>query len=119
MANINGIGGYFFRYLFSNPIPYARTGLDPKRARATARNSPHRHEMQIAGFAPLAAFLTEVGLLGPIARRGWKRCQVSVTQTPIAAADDVIVVGGGQRCQAWRRAAGSRNHRHSHSPSPK
>ncbi len=74
MANINGIGGYFFRYLFSNRIPYARTGLDARRARATARNSPHRHEVQVAGFAPLAAFLTEVGLLGPIARRSWKRC---------------------------------------------
>ncbi|OSC40924.1 aminobenzoate oxygenase [Mycobacterium decipiens] len=73
MANINGVGGYFFRYLFSNPVPYARTGLDPQRARRTARSSPHRHEMQKAGFAPLAAFLTEVGLLGPIARRGWKR----------------------------------------------
>ncbi len=72
MANINGLGGYFFRFLFSNPIPYARTGLDAKRARATARNSPHRHEMQMAGFAPLAAFLTEIGLMGPIARRGWK-----------------------------------------------
>ena len=74
MANINGIGGYFFRYLFSNRIPYARTGLDARRARATARNSPHRHEVQVAGFAPLATFLTEVGLLGPIARRSWKRC---------------------------------------------
>ena len=75
MANINGIGGYFFRFLFSNPIPYARTGLDAKRARAIARNSPHRHDVQVAGFAPLAAFLTEVGLLGPIARRSWKRCK--------------------------------------------
>ena len=75
MANINGLGGYFFRYLFSNPIPYARTGLDPKRARATARSSPHRHETQMAGFAPLAAFLTEVGLLGPIARRAWKHAR--------------------------------------------
>ena len=73
MANINGLGGYFFRYLFINPIPYARTGLDAKRARATARNSPHRYETQVAGFAPLAAFLTEIGLMGPIARRGWKR----------------------------------------------
>ena len=73
MANINGLGGYFFRYLFTNPVPYARTGLDAKRARATARNSLHRYEMQVAGFAPLAAFLTEVGLMGPIARRGWKR----------------------------------------------
>ncbi|BBX72224.1 diiron oxygenase [Mycobacterium shinjukuense] len=74
MANINGLGGYFFRYLFSNPIPYARAGLDPRQARMTARTSPHRREMQVAGFAPLAAFLTEVGLMGPIARRGWRRC---------------------------------------------
>jgi hypothetical protein len=72
MANINGLGGYFFRYLFSNRVPYARTGLDAARARATARNSPHRYEMQVAGFAPLAAFLSEVGLMGPIARRSWK-----------------------------------------------
>jgi hypothetical protein len=75
MANINGLGGYFFRYLFSNPIPYARTGLDARRARMAARNSPHRHEIQVAGFAPLAAFLTEIGLMGPIARRSWKRCK--------------------------------------------
>ena len=26
------------------------------------------------GFAPLAAFLDEVGLMGPIARRAWRRC---------------------------------------------
>jgi hypothetical protein len=73
MANINGLGGYFFNYLFSNPIPYARTGLDPKLARRVARTSEHRRQTQIAGFAPLAAFLTEVGLMGPIARQGWKR----------------------------------------------
>src|SRR5580704_8175431 len=38
MANINGVGGYFFRYLFSYPVPYARAGLDPHRARALARS---------------------------------------------------------------------------------
>lgn len=73
MANVNGLGGYFFRYLLTNPIPYARTGLDAKRAQATARSSEHRREVQVSGFAPLAAFLSEVGLLGPLARRGWKR----------------------------------------------
>ena len=71
VAKLNGLGGWFFRYLFTNPIPYARAGLDARRARITARNSPHRHEVQVAGYAPLAAFLTEVGLMGPIARRGW------------------------------------------------
>jgi hypothetical protein len=29
----------------------------------------------VVGFAPLAAFLTEVGLLGPMARRGWTRAK--------------------------------------------
>jgi P-aminobenzoate N-oxygenase AurF len=73
MANINGLGGYFFNYLFSNPVPYARTGLDARRARRAARTSAHRREVQVAGFAPLAAFLTEIGLMGWIARRAWKR----------------------------------------------
>ena len=45
MANIHGVGGYFFRYLFTFPVPYARVGLDPQRARKIARASSHRHEM--------------------------------------------------------------------------
>lgn len=73
VANINGAGGLFFRHLFSNPVPYRRIGLDAREARRLARSSPHRHEVQVSGFAPLAAFLTEVGLMGPIARRIWKR----------------------------------------------
>jgi hypothetical protein len=73
VGNINGLGGWFFRYLFTNPVPYARAGLDARQARAAARNSPHRHDVQVAGFGPLAAFLTEVGLMGPLARRGWTR----------------------------------------------
>ena len=73
MANINGLGGLFFRHLFTNPIPYARAGLDPRQARFTARTSPHRHEVQKTGFASLAAFLTEVGLMGGIAHRQWTR----------------------------------------------
>jgi hypothetical protein len=73
VANLNGVGGLFFRYLFTNPVPYARVGLDAREARRLARNSPHRHQVQVMGFAPLAAFLDEVGLLGPIARRLWRR----------------------------------------------
>jgi hypothetical protein len=73
VGNVNGLGGFFFRYLFSSPIPYRRAGLDGRQARRAARTSPHRHEVQVAGFAPLAEFLTEVGLLGPIARRSWTR----------------------------------------------
>ncbi len=73
MSNINGLGGWFFYYLFTNPVPYARTGLDVRRARHTARTSAHRRDVQISGFASLAAFLTEVGLMGRIARRQWTR----------------------------------------------
>jgi hypothetical protein len=73
VSNINGLGGLFFRYLFTNPVPYRRVGLDPRQARRAARRSAHRHEVQAVGFAPLAAFLEEVGLMGPIARRMWKR----------------------------------------------
>jgi hypothetical protein len=73
VGNLNGVGGVFFRYLFTNPVPYRRAGLDPAQARRIARTSPHRRDVQVMGFAPLAAFLDEVGLMGPIARRLWRR----------------------------------------------
>ena len=73
VGNVNGLGGFFFRYLFTNRVPYHRVGLDADRARRLARTSQHRHEVQVAGFAPLAAFLEEVGLMGRIARRLWRR----------------------------------------------
>jgi hypothetical protein len=73
VSNINGVGGYFFQFLFSNKVQYRRVGLDARAARRMARRSQHRHEVQIAGFAPLAAFLDEVGLMGRIARRMWRR----------------------------------------------
>ena len=73
VANVNGVGGVFFRYLFTNPVPYNRAGLDGREARRVARANPTYHEVQRLGFAPLAAFLQEVGMMGPIARRMWKR----------------------------------------------
>jgi hypothetical protein len=73
VANVNGVGGLFFRHLFTNRVPYRRAGLDPRVARRVARGSPTRREVQVIGFAPLAAFLEEVGLMGPIARRMWRR----------------------------------------------
>jgi hypothetical protein len=73
VANVNGLGGYFFRYLFTSPVPYSRAGLDGRAARRVARANPRYHEAQRNGFAPLAAFLQEVGMMGPIARRMWKR----------------------------------------------
>ncbi len=73
VGNLNGLGGLFFRFLFTNKVQYRRVGLDARAARRMARTSPHRIETQITGFAPLASFLEEVGLLGPIARRLWRR----------------------------------------------
>ena len=37
VANLNGIGGVFFQYLFTNPAPYRRVGLDA--ARSSTRRS--------------------------------------------------------------------------------
>ncbi|MEX7472040.1 diiron oxygenase [Mycobacterium adipatum] len=95
IANINGVGGPFFRFLFTNQVQYRRVGLDGRAARRMARRSPHRHEVQIAGFAPLASFLEEVGLLGPIARRMWRRsgflpggAVAPAGRTEIVAAED-------------------------------
>ena len=73
VANLNGVGGYFFRFLFTNPAQYRRVGLPGARPAGSPARSPHRHDVQIPGFAPLAAFLDEVGLMGPIARRMWRR----------------------------------------------
>ncbi len=73
VANLNGVGGFFFRYLFTNKVQYARVGLNARAARRMARASAHRREVQISGFAPLAAFLEEVGLMGRIGRRMWRR----------------------------------------------
>ncbi|AKS32627.1 diiron oxygenase [Mycolicibacterium goodii] len=73
VSNLNGAGGLFFRHLFSHPVQYWRAGLDGRAARRIARTSAHRHEVQVAGFAPLAAFLEEVGLMGRISRRVWRR----------------------------------------------
>jgi P-aminobenzoate N-oxygenase AurF len=73
VANINGLGGVFFRYLFTNPVPYRRAGLPVRPARLVALTNPNYHETSRVGFAPLAAFLEEAGLMGPIARRMWKR----------------------------------------------
>ncbi|MFO7162809.1 MAG: diiron oxygenase [Mycolicibacterium hassiacum] len=73
VANVHGLGGYVFRYLFDNKVQYRRMGLDSRATRRVARRNPYRHETQVQGFAPLAAFLEEIGLMGPIARRMWRR----------------------------------------------
>ena len=95
VANINGLGGVFFRYLFTNPVPYNRVGLDGREARRVARNNPNYYEVQRIGFAPLAAFLQDVGLMGPIARRMWRRTRfLPATSSAPDPDDDVIAVQG-------------------------
>lgn len=90
LANLNGVGGPFFQFLFTNPVVYRRVGLDARKARRMARRSPHRHETQIAGFAPLAAFLTEVGLMGPIARRLWRRTHFLPAELPRVTSEALV-----------------------------
>jgi len=72
-GNLVGLGGPVFRYAFSNPAVYRRAGLDVERASREAAENPHLHEAQVLGFAPLAQFLRENGLLGPMGRRLWRR----------------------------------------------
>lgn len=74
LATIHGAGGPFYRYLFTNRAVYRRAGLDGRDARRQARANPHFHQATRAGFAPLATFLEEIGLMNPISRRLWKRC---------------------------------------------
>ncbi|NTY60105.1 AurF N-oxygenase family protein [Mycolicibacterium sphagni] len=73
LATIHGAGGPFYRYLFTNRAVYRRAGLDGREARRQARANPYFHETTRAGFAPLAAFLEEIGLMNQISRRMWKR----------------------------------------------
>lgn len=73
LANLHGAGGPFYRMLFTLPIQYHRAGLDGTRMRRVARNSPHFQAMCVTSFASLNAFFEEVGLMGRIGRRMWRR----------------------------------------------
>ncbi|MEB3022782.1 AurF N-oxygenase family protein [[Mycobacterium] crassicus] len=73
LANLQGVGGPFYRHLFTLPIVYNRVGLDGREARRVARANPQFHAASRSAFAPLAAFFTEVGLMGGLARRMWRR----------------------------------------------
>nr|WP_156618082.1 diiron oxygenase [Mycolicibacterium sp. F2034L] len=73
LGTIHGAGGPFYRFLFTNPATYRRVGLDGREARRQARVNPHFRKVQRLGFAPLAAFLEEVGLMSRLGRRMWRR----------------------------------------------
>ena len=70
--------------------------VQPRRSRRSrdapgGAASPHRRGVQVTAFAPLAAFLEEVGLMGPIARRMWRRAGFlhAIDADPF----DVVVIG--------------------------
>jgi hypothetical protein len=95
VSNLNGVGGLFFQFLFTNPAQYRRVGLPGRETRDMARLSPHRHDVQILGFASLGAFLEEVGLMGPIARRLWRRSHFlpSATSSPVRGEGATVAEG--------------------------
>ena len=73
LANLHGIGGPFYRYLLTAPLVYRRVGLDARSTRRVARANPHFRANCRSAFAPLAEFFTEVGLMGRLGRRMWRR----------------------------------------------
>ena len=122
VANINGLGGYFFRYLFTNPVPYRRVGLDAKRARqrrahqpAPPRGAGRRVSLRWRHSS------TEVGLMGPIARRMWRAQPASCRERVSRRAEGTddgrtathVVVVGVDRAERTARRGG--HHRQSRS----
>lgn len=73
LANLQGVGGPFYRHLFTLPVVYQRVGLDGREARRIARENPQFRAACRASFAPLATFFEEVGLMGRLGRRMWRR----------------------------------------------
>jgi hypothetical protein len=72
-GNLHGLAAVRFKYLFTNSAMYARAGLDSREAAAVARANPNFHRMQILGFAGLAQFLEENGLMTRFSRGLWRR----------------------------------------------
>ena len=73
ISNLHGLGASLYFKHFTRRALYERIGLDSVEAQRQARANPQFHATLRSGFAPLAAFLDEVGLMGPIARRMWAR----------------------------------------------
>ncbi|ANW66932.1 aminobenzoate oxygenase [Mycobacterium sp. djl-10] len=73
LANVHGLGGPFYRMLFTLPVQYHRSGLDGRQMRTVARRNPHFRAMCVTSFASLNAFFDEVHLNGRLGRRMWRR----------------------------------------------
>jgi hypothetical protein len=72
ISNLHGVGGPFYRMLFTLPVYYDRAGLDGRRMSRIARANPHFQQKCRESFAPLGGFFEEVGLMGRLSRRMWR-----------------------------------------------
>jgi hypothetical protein len=72
-SNLMAIGAPLFAHLFTNAAMYRRAGLDAREAKRQAMANPHFRSAAQTGFASLAAFLDDVGLMGPVAKRAWRK----------------------------------------------
>jgi len=73
VANLHGVGGPFYRMLFTLPIQYNRAGFDGGQMRRLARANPHFRGKCRESFVPLAGFFDELGLMGRLSRGMWRR----------------------------------------------
>lgn len=61
-----------FVYLLTNRHMYERAGLDGRSAKKIAMANPHTRTELGIGANPLATFLDELGLLGPVGKAVWR-----------------------------------------------
>lgn len=73
VGNLNGLGARVLRRSLTHRGIYHRAGIDVERAYREAQANPHHQQMARIGFAPLAAFLEENGLMGRVSRWMWRR----------------------------------------------
>lgn len=74
-GNLVGIGAPLFAHLFVNEAVYRRACFDAcgaKEAKRLALANPHFRHAREVGFASLGAFLDEVGMMPPLARKAWR-----------------------------------------------
>jgi hypothetical protein len=73
LANLHGVGGPFYRMLFTLPVQYNRAGLDGREMQRVARVNPHFRQKCEESNASLSAFFQEIGLMGRLSRTLWRR----------------------------------------------
>ena len=59
--------------LFTLPVYYDRAGLNGKQMRGNRQEEPAFHPEVPRVVRPLGAFFEEVGLMGRLSRRMWRR----------------------------------------------